>query len=51
MELKVLERDRDRETETARGEMRWNLKERMMGKNHMVLGAISNWGFHREMTE
>lgn len=52
-ESKVLEgTEIDRQTERQEvgdreEETRWNLWERMISQNHTVLGAISNWGFHR----
>jgi hypothetical protein len=44
VELKVLERGQGVGHEIKMGETMWNLSERMMSRNHVVLGAISDWG-------
>lgn len=41
------ERERLRQDETEMKETRQYLKERMMSWNHLILGAITNWEFHR----
>lgn len=39
--------DRAREKGDGEEETNWNLNERVMKQHHLVLGPVSNWGFHK----
>lgn len=41
------ERDRQTEMETEMGETKRDPEKKMMSRNHVVLGVVSSWGYHR----